>query len=63
MVNFPGGPVVKNPSASAGNTGLIPNAGRSHMPSEQLNSGAIATVVLRSRAWAGPQRGAPTLHN
>ena len=27
---FPGGPVVKNPSANAGDMGLIPPAGRSH---------------------------------
>ena len=30
--NFPGGPVVKNPSANAGEVGLIPHLGRSHMP-------------------------------
>ena len=29
--DFPGHPVVKNPPASAGNMGLIPNPGRSHM--------------------------------
>ena len=29
---FPGGSVVKNPPASAGNTGLIPGLGRFHMP-------------------------------
>ena len=29
---FPGGPVVKNPLANAGDTGLIPSPGRSHMP-------------------------------
>ena len=28
---FPGGPVVKNPSASAGDMGLIPGPRRSHM--------------------------------
>ena len=28
---FPGGVVVKNPSANAGNTGLSPGLGRSHM--------------------------------
>ena len=28
---FPGGLVVKNPSASAGDTGSIPDPGRSHM--------------------------------
>ena len=29
---FPGGAVVKNPPASAGDTGLSPGLGRSHMP-------------------------------
>ena len=28
---FPGGSVVKNPPANAGDTGLIPGPGRSHM--------------------------------
>ena len=32
---FPGGAVVKNPPASAGDTGSRPGAGRSHMP--QIN--------------------------
>ena len=30
--DLPGGPVVKNPPANAGDTGLIPGPGRSHMP-------------------------------
>ena len=30
--DFPGGPVVKNPPASARDTGSIPGPGRSHMP-------------------------------
>ena len=29
---FPGGAVVKNPPANAGDTGLISGPGRSHMP-------------------------------
>ena len=29
---FPGGTVVKNPPANAGDTGLSPGPGRSHMP-------------------------------
>ena len=29
---FPGSSVVKNPPANAGDTGLIPDPGRSHMP-------------------------------
>ena len=31
MVGFPGGTVVKNPPANAGDTGSIPGPGRSHM--------------------------------
>jgi len=30
MEGFPGGPVVKNPPANAGNMGLIPHLGGSH---------------------------------
>ena len=30
--DFPGGPVVKNPPANAGDMGLIPGRGRLHMP-------------------------------
>ena len=29
---FPGGAMVKNPPANAGDTGLSPGPGRSHMP-------------------------------
>ena len=29
---FPGGKVVKNPTANAGHMGSIPGPGRSHMP-------------------------------
>ena len=29
---FPGGSVLKNPSANAGDSGSIPNVERSHMP-------------------------------
>ena len=31
-LDFPGGPVVKNPPADAGDTGLILGPGRSHVP-------------------------------
>ena len=30
--DFPGGAVVKNPPANAGDTGSIPRQGRAHMP-------------------------------
>ena len=32
MRDFPGGAVVNNPPANAGDTGLSPGLGRSHMP-------------------------------
>ena len=31
-MDFPGGAVVKNPPANAGDTGSSPDPGRSHMP-------------------------------
>ena len=31
-LEFPGGPMVKNPPANAGDMGLISGAGRFHMP-------------------------------
>ena len=30
--DLPGGPVLKNPPANAGDMGLVPGMGRSHMP-------------------------------
>ena len=32
VLGFPGGPVVKNPPHSVGDTGSAPGLGRSHMP-------------------------------
>ena len=32
FLGFPGGAVVKNPPANAGDTGSSPGPGRSHMP-------------------------------
>ena len=32
LEGFPGGALVKNPPADAGDTGLSPGLGRSHMP-------------------------------
>ena len=32
MWGFPGGAVVENPPANAGDTGSVPSPGRSHMP-------------------------------
>ena len=31
-MDFPGGPMVKDPPANAGDTGLNPHPGRPHMP-------------------------------
>ena len=43
-LGFPGGAVVSNPPANAGDTGLGPGPGRSHMPAtEQLSPCATTT--------------------
>ena len=48
---FPGGAVVKNPPANAGDTGSSPGPGRSHMP--QSNSARAPQLLsLRSTARA-----------
>ena len=41
--DFPGGAVVKNPSANAGDTSSSPGPGRSHMPRMQLSPCATTT--------------------
>ena len=47
--DFPGGAVVKNPPANAGDTGSIPGPGISHMP--QSNEARVPQLLsLRSRA-------------
>ena len=48
-VDFPGGSVVKNPSASAGDMGSSPCPGRSHMPRSNW-ARAPQLLSLRSRA-------------
>ena len=45
--DFPGGAVVKNPPANAGDTGLSPGPGRSHMP---RSNEARAPQILSPRA-------------
>ena len=48
-MGFPGGAVVKNPPANAGDTGSIPGPGRSHMP--RSNWARVPQLLsLRSRA-------------
>ena len=49
MGDFPGGAVVKNPLANAGDTGLSPGPGRSHMP-QSNKAYAPQLLSLRSRA-------------
>ena len=49
LLDFPGGAVVKNPPASAGDTGLTPGLGRSHMPRSNW-ARALQLLRLRSRA-------------
>ena len=46
--DFPGGPVVKNPPANVGDTGLIPGPGRSHIP--------WVTKLVHHSYWAPSSR-------
>ena len=48
-MGFPGGAVVKNPPANAGDSGWIPGLGRSHM-SWSYKARAPQLLSLRSRA-------------
>ena len=58
--DFPGGAVVKDPPANAGDTGSSPGPGRSHMPrrSQALASGARAPQQEKPPQWeaCAPQR-------
>ena len=47
--DFPGGAVVESPPANAGDTGLSPGLGRSHMP-QSNKAHAPQLLSLRSRA-------------
>ena len=49
QLDFPGGAVVKNLPANAGDTGLSPGPGRSHMPRSN-KARAPQLLSLRSRA-------------
>ena len=46
---FPGGAVVENPPANAGDTGSSPGLGRSHMPRSGL---AREPQLLSLRVWS-----------
>ena len=59
--DFPGGAVVKNPPANAGDTGSSPGPGRSHMPRSNL-ARAPQLLSLPSRACEA-QLLTPTCHN
>ena len=64
--DFPGGAVVKNPPANAGDMGLSPGLGRSHMP--RSNQAHVPQLLsLRSRArepqLLKPTRLEPMLHS
>ena len=48
-MGFPGGAVVRNPPANAGDTGLCPGPGRSHMP---RSSYAREPQLLSLRVWS-----------
>ena len=65
-LDFPGGAVVKNPPASAGDTGSSPGPGRSHVPQSNevrapqllsLGSGVCMPQLLK------PARLEPVLRN
>ena len=66
---FPGGTVVKNPPANAGDTGSIPGPGRSHMPQSneacapQLLSLQATTTEARVPQLLKPARLEPVLRN
>ena len=50
--DFPGGPMVKNPPANVGGTGLIPGPGRFPDVEEQLSPYATTTEACLPRAYA-----------
>ena len=54
---FPGGPLIKNLPANAGDKGSIPGAGRSHMPwSNEACAPQLLSLCSRARA---PQQEKP----
>ena len=48
--DLPGGPAVKNPPVNAGDTGMIPGPGRSHMPQSNRANALQLLKPLRFRA-------------
>ena len=67
FLHFPGGAVVKNPPANAGDTGSIPGLGRSHMPwsnsahEPQLLKPTCLELVLLNKRSHGNEK--PTYRN
>ena len=55
---FPGGPVGKNPPASAGDVGWISGPGRSHMPRTSAQSQCTPLLSLSATA-PDPQQKTP----
>ena len=49
LEGFPGGAVVKNPPANAGDTGSSPGLGRSHIPQSNW---ACEPQLLSLRVWS-----------
>ena len=50
LLGFPGGTVVKNPTANARNTGSSPSPGRSHMPrSNKAHEPQLLSLHSRAR--------------
>ena len=66
MGDFPGGAVVKNPPANAGDTGSSPGPGRSHMPwSNEARAPQLLSLRSRTREaqLLKTTRLEPVLHN
>ena len=67
---FPGGTVVKNPPASAGDTSLVPDPGISHMPRDNeacaprlLSPGSGARALQREKLVCCNEGVVPTQHS
>ena len=58
LVDFPGGPVVKNPFTNAGDSGSIPGPGRFHMP----RSSRACAPQLPKPTLSGPRSATPEAH-
>ena len=62
LVGFPGGPVVGNPPCNAGDTGLTPSQGRSHMPLRWLGL-YIMTIEPRIKSLCSETRKATAMRS